>query len=115
MLSHCPGDFPGVIVACVGHPWNWSGCLACIIRLMLIRDAGYRCFNQLVELSHFLSGGRVWHTFDNLGTIGERFHDFVIMRDCRVRDCFVLELHCVTEALAFGGLNVTSVCTIMLR
>jgi hypothetical protein len=80
---------------------------------MLIRDAGCRCFDQLVELSHFLSGGGVRHTFDNLGTLSKRFYDFVIMRDGWFRDCFVLELHSVTEALTFGGLNVTSVCAIM--
>ena len=111
--QHGPSD--SSVVVCNCHPRNWCGRLDCIPQLVSIRDVRCRCFDQLVELSHFLSGGVVWHTVDNFGTLSKCFHDFVMMRYGRVRDCFVLELNCVTEALVFGGLNVTSVCPIMFR
>ena len=37
------------------------------------------------------------------------------MRDRWVRYCFVLELHGITEALAFGDFDVTLVRAVMFR
>ena len=40
-------------------------------------------------------------------------HELVMWRDCRVGDVFVLELHSVTESVAFCVLDVAFVCAIM--
>ena len=54
-------------------------------------------------------------TLDGVGTVSDCFHDFVVWRDHRVGDMFVLKVHCVAEAVALCTLDVAPVCAIMLR
>ena len=62
-----------------------------------------------------LSSVDVFDPFYGLGAVRKCTHDFVIWRNGRIGDTFVLELDCVAESIAPCVLDMTFVCAIVFR
>ena len=102
-----------VTVALV-HPRRWLRHWVVGQRLVLFVywlscSIGYESLEFAVCDGGFIIG----ESFDGLGTVSKRMHNFVVVSDGGVRDVLVLKLDCVTEPVTIGPLYVAPVCAVM--